>query len=51
MMDKVILGLGLPIEILILSLAFLFTCGGVLVLTIALGFILDIKRDQKNDKD
>ena len=51
MIDKVILGLGLPIEILILSLAFLFTCGGVLVLTIALGFILDIKRDAKTYKD
>lgn len=50
MMDKVILGLGLPIEILILSLAFLFTCGGVLVLTIALGFILDIKKEIRNGK-
>jgi len=52
MIDKVILGLGLPIEILVLSLAFLLTSGGVLVLTIALGFILDIRRDrEKNDKD
>ena len=50
MIDKVILGLGLPIEILILSLAFLLTSGGVLVLTIALRFILDIKKEIRNGK-
>lgn len=34
-----------------LAFAFLLVCIGILALAFALSFIIDIKRDRKNDKD